>query len=103
MGVRQSEAIGLRWKDVDLETGTIEVGWQLKRARYKHGCDDPVACTSGRHRVRCPPRCTRHRHRADCLDGCVKRGHLVLPPGASEPSDSADERASLGDVWFLAR
>ena len=29
MGVRQSEAIGLRWKYVDLDAGTIEVGWQL--------------------------------------------------------------------------
>lgn len=75
VGVRQSEAIGLRWKYVNLEAGTIEVGWQLKRARYKHGCADPVACTSGRHRVRSPPRCTKHGHRADCVDGCVKRGH----------------------------
>ena len=29
IGIRQSEAIGLRWKYVDLDAGTIEVGWQL--------------------------------------------------------------------------
>jgi site-specific recombinase XerD len=34
VGIRQSEAIGLRWQYVDLEAGTIEVGWQLKRARH---------------------------------------------------------------------
>ena len=64
VGIRQSEAIGLRWKYVDLYAGTIEVGWQLRRARYQHGCGDPAACAACRHRVPCPPGCDRHRHRA---------------------------------------
>ena len=75
LGIRQSEAIGLRWKFVHLDAGTIEVGWQLRRARYRHGCDDPAACTAGRHRVPWPPGCDRHRHRAGCADDCAKRGH----------------------------
>jgi integrase len=74
-GIRQSEAIGLRWKYVNLDAGTIEVGWQLKRARYRHGCDHPAACTEDRHRTPCPPGCARHRHRADCAGDCSKRGH----------------------------
>lgn len=40
LGIRQSEAIGLRWQFVDLDAGTIEVGWQLKRAHFRHGCGD---------------------------------------------------------------
>jgi integrase len=32
VGIRQSEAIGLRWQYADLDAGTIEVGWQLQRA-----------------------------------------------------------------------
>lgn len=75
MGIRQSEALGLHWKYVDLDVGTIKVGWQLKRTRYRHGCADPVACTAGRHRVSCPRSCTTHRHRPDCSEGCTKRGH----------------------------
>jgi integrase len=31
VGVRQSEALGLCWQHVDLDAGTIAVGWQLKR------------------------------------------------------------------------
>jgi integrase len=83
MGVRQSEAIGLRWKYVNLDAGTIEVGWQLTRARYKHGCDDPVPCTAGRHRAPCLPGCTVHRHREDCATPCQKRGHRC--PEAKRP------------------
>jgi integrase len=71
VGIRQSEALGLRWKYVNLDAGTIEVGWQLRRARFRHGCDDPVACAAGRHRKECPAGCTPHRHRP----GCAKRGH----------------------------
>lgn len=54
VGIRQAEAIGLRWQFVDLDAGTIEVGWQLKRARYRHGCQDPAACAVSHHRVACP-------------------------------------------------
>src|SRR5260370_27641819 len=60
VGIRQSEAIGLRWKYVNLDAGTIEVGWQLKRARYRHRCDDPLTSTQDRHRAPCPPDCTNH-------------------------------------------
>ncbi len=56
-GIRQSEAIGLRWKYVDRDVGTIGVGWQLKRHRFKHGCLNIPACTSSRHRRPCPPTC----------------------------------------------
>lgn len=34
VGIRQSEALGLRWQFVDLDAGTVEVGWQLRRARF---------------------------------------------------------------------
>jgi integrase len=107
MGIRQSEAIGLRWRYVDLDAGTVEVGWQLKRARFKHGCDDPVVCTSGHHRLRCPPRCTRHRHRADCPDGCVKRGHRCpevkrpCPKGCTAHARECPQRTGGG--WHFTR
>ena len=107
VGIRQSEAIGLRWKFVDLDAGTIEVGWQLKRARYRHGCDDPVACTKDRHRTACPPKCSRHRHRADCAQDCRKRGHRCpevkrpCPKGCTSHARECPQRAGGG--WHFAR
>jgi integrase len=59
VGIRQSEALGLRWQFVDFDAGNVEVGWQLKRARYRHGCEDPAGCAASRHRVPCLGRCTR--------------------------------------------
>ena len=31
LGIRQSEAIGLRWRYVDLDAGMAEVGWQFQQ------------------------------------------------------------------------
>jgi integrase len=60
LGLRQGEAIGLRWEDpddgsplVDLDTGVMRVWWQLRRRIYKHGCGG----TCGRKRgADCPQR-----------------------------------------------
>jgi site-specific recombinase XerD len=83
VGIRQSEAIGLRWQKVDLDAGTIEVGWQLARERFRHGCDDPAACASGRHRASCASRCNKHKHRPDCPADCARRGHVC--PQVKQP------------------
>lgn len=33
-GLRQAEALGLTWEQVDLEEGTLTISWQLKSLRY---------------------------------------------------------------------
>lgn len=38
LGLRQGEALALRWSDVDLEAGTLRVQWTRLRPRYVHGC-----------------------------------------------------------------
>ena len=43
LGLRQGEALGMRWGCIDLKAGTLRV-FQLKRTRYRHGCDDPNEC-----------------------------------------------------------
>jgi integrase len=107
LGIRQSEAIGLRWQYIDLDAGTIEVGWQLKCARYRHGCGDPTACAAGRHRLPCPPRCQAHRHRAGCPAGCTKRGHRCptvkdpCPKGCTGHARECPQRAGGG--WHFTR
>ena len=107
VGIRQSEAIGLRWQYVDLDAGTIEVGWQLRRARYRHGCDDPATCTVNRHRVRCPKRCARHKHQNDCPADCAARGHQCpqverpCPAGCVGHSRECPQR--VGGDWHFTR
>jgi integrase len=60
LGLRQGEALGLRWQDVDLDKGTITIRWQLQRLAWRHGCDNPQACGHSGGRKGCPPKCTGH-------------------------------------------
>lgn len=59
IGLRQSEALGLRWQYVDLNARRIRV-WQLKRRRFKHGCGDAHACGSKYHNDSCRKGCSSH-------------------------------------------
>lgn len=38
-GIRQGEALGLTWEQVDLEAGTLTISWQLKSLRYADRSD----------------------------------------------------------------
>jgi integrase len=38
LGLRQGEALGLRWEDVDLDHGVLRVRRSRLRAKYVHGC-----------------------------------------------------------------
>jgi integrase len=40
LGLRQGEALGLRWEDVDLETGVLRVRRSRLRPKWAHGCGD---------------------------------------------------------------
>lgn len=51
-GVRQGEALGLRWSSVDFDAGSIDLAWQLQTLRWRHGCARPC----GRTAVKCPDR-----------------------------------------------
>lgn len=54
LGLRQCEALGLRWKYVDLDSETMRVHWQIKRRGFKHGCEDSHACVTRYHRTAVP-------------------------------------------------
>lgn len=53
MGVRQGEALGARWTDVDLDAGTWRVSQGLQRQAYRRGCGN-APC--GNKPLKCPQR-----------------------------------------------
>lgn len=52
LGLRQGEALGLKWENVDLEKGILRVRRNRLRPKYEHGCGG--AC--GRKAGYCPQR-----------------------------------------------
>jgi integrase len=60
LGLRQGEALGLAWDNIDLEVGTLSVRQALARSRYAHGCDRQTAC--GKRPVACPHRVGEGMH-----------------------------------------
>ncbi|WP_026412349.1 tyrosine-type recombinase/integrase [Actinomadura oligospora] len=40
LGLRQGEALGLKWEDVDLNTGMIRIRRGRLRPKYAHGCEN---------------------------------------------------------------
>lgn len=66
LGLRQGEALGLRWSYVNLDAGELRVWWQLHRRGHEHGCGG----TCGHRRAgNCPERSLRLRSGEQHLEG----------------------------------
>jgi integrase len=53
LGLRQGEALGLKWADIDLDDGMMRVRQARQRPKYAHGCTEPCG---RKHAGRCPRR-----------------------------------------------
>jgi integrase len=53
IGLRQGEALGLQWDDIDLDAATLRVRRTLGRAPWKHGCQIQEC---GQRAWQCPKR-----------------------------------------------
>jgi len=53
LGLRQGEALGLQWRDVDLQNQVLSVRRSRLRPRYEHGCTEPCGHV---HAGYCPKR-----------------------------------------------
>jgi integrase len=74
LGLRQGEALGLRWSYVDLAVGEMRVWWQLHRRAFEHGCgSEPCGRKRGGS---CPSRYLPLRTGEVQLDG----GLILKPP-----------------------
>jgi integrase len=103
LGIRQGEALGLRWSYVDLETGVIRAWFQIQRVPWRHGCNDPHACGERWHRRPCKKDCKQHRHLPTCEPDCTRNGHICYkrpcPVDCGAHADKCPRRAGGGVVF----
>ncbi|ADP84832.1 tyrosine-type recombinase/integrase [Pseudofrankia inefficax] len=99
LGLRQGEALGLRWADVDLDAGVIRVRRGRLRPKYRHGCATPCGRKAGYCR-------DRVQIRKDTKDTKSRAGtrSIGLPDELIEilrrHKDRQDkERAEAGNLW----
>ncbi|MEV4018444.1 tyrosine-type recombinase/integrase [Nonomuraea angiospora] len=92
LGLRQCEALGLRWKYVDLKRGVIRVFWQIKHQRYRHGCKDPHACGQRLHHYPCPKDCPKAKRTSGRKHVCNTRGQKFCAPDCVKHAPSCPER-----------
>ncbi|MEV8546158.1 site-specific integrase [Streptomyces sp. NPDC051572] len=99
LGLRQGEALGLKWSDVDLERGVLMVRRSRRRPHYAHGCGDPC----GRKAGYCPQRQRTNPETADTKSRAGRRA-VGLPAQLvdllrTHRIKQGAERAAAGDTW----
>ncbi|MEU6984102.1 site-specific integrase [Streptomyces sp. NPDC046324] len=99
LGLRQGEALGLKWTDVDLDGGVLMVRRSRRRPRYAHGCGD----TCGRKAGYCPQRKRTNPETADTKSRAGRRA-VGLPPQLVDllrmhRKRQDAERVTAGDKW----
>lgn len=75
LGLRQGEALGLMWSDINLEAGTLLVRRSRLRPKWKHGCARPCGRKFGGY---CPDRIAVRPETAGTKSKAGKRG-MGLP------------------------
>ncbi|MFF1681585.1 tyrosine-type recombinase/integrase [Streptomyces sp. NPDC058256] len=99
LGLRQGEALGLKWTDVDLDRGVLMVRRSRRRPRYAHGCGD----TCGRKAGYCPQRQRTNPETADTKSRAGRRA-VGLPAQLvdllrTHRTKQEAERDAAGDKW----
>jgi integrase len=77
-GLRQGEALGMRWDYLNLDTGELRVWHQIQRLTWRHGCADAEArrmAKAGRARDEIDACRTKAEH------DCGTRHHKIKPCG----------------------
>lgn len=95
-GLRQGEALGLRWSYVDLDAGVAQVWHQLQRQKWQHGCEDVAACTEGKHRRPCPRDCPKAKRTQGRPHKCVTKDDRVCPKDCTGHASTCPQRTGGG-------
>ena len=81
LGLRQGEALGLKWARLHEPSKTLEIIQAVQRRTWQHGCADPHACGGRYHKTRpCSKNCKRHKRA--CPPPCPRdcQGHARWCP-----------------------
>ena len=101
LGLRQGEALGLKWSDVDLAAGTLNVRRQLQRHPWEHGCGSASPSHSP---ARCRQRHGGGLHFDDTKSGAGRRVLAIPPQMRSQIEEhrrmQAQERLQAGPAWI---
>jgi integrase len=100
LGLRQGEALGLKWADVDLDIGSLAIRRGRLRPRWRHGCGETCGHKYGGH---CPQ---RELARAETSETKSRAGRRIV----GLPSELVEllkthreaqerERYTAGQLW----
>jgi integrase len=100
LGLRQGEALGLKWSDVDLTTGTLFVRRSRLRPRWQHGCTEPCGRKFGGH---CPDRRSLRAEAAETKSRAGRR-RIGLPEQLvsllqQHKKDQEADGEKAGQLW----
>jgi integrase len=100
LGLRQGEALGLKWSDLDEKAKTLTIRRALQRHTYRHGCAEPCGRKRG---ADCPD---RHGGGLVVVDTKSRAGRRVVgvpPPLVRALLDHREaqkaERETAADLW----
>jgi integrase len=100
LGLRQGEALGLKWADVDLDIGSLAIRRGRLRPRWRHGCDGTCGRKYGGY---CPQ---RQPARAETSETKSRAGRRVvgLPSEVvallkTHREAQERERHNAGQLW----
>jgi integrase len=99
LGLRQGEALGLKWTDVDLDIGLLRIRRGRLRPKYAHGCGG----TCGRKAGYCPQRAQVRPETSDTKSQAGKRT-IGLPEPLiallqSHRQQQEAERVTARQLW----
>jgi len=99
LGLRQGEALGLQWGDIDFSSGCIQIRRQWLRKTYRHGCVEIAGCKSA---AACP--CRVANPRVGGLKSSAGRRDMFAPVELiailkEHKAAQAADRLRVGDCW----
>ena len=100
LGLRQGEALGLKWSDVDFRTQTLAIRRGRLRPQYEHGCAGKCDRKYAGH---CPKR-IQTRPETDSTKSRAGRRYVGLPDSLSDllkehRAKQNQERLQAGQMW----
>ncbi|WP_089100632.1 tyrosine-type recombinase/integrase [Streptomyces hyaluromycini] len=100
LGLRQGEVLGLKWEDVDFESGVILVRRGRLRPRYNHGCGDKCGRSKPGY---CPQKINIRRETKDTKTRAGKRPigmpEELLKLLRRHKEEQERERTLARDLW----